>query len=947
MASRDRSLAAALQESGEQPTWDWGKLPAQKDYLESTVPFTMLSGGFATGKCQREDTLIETSRGRIPLRDVQVGDKVWTIDETCHLVLRPVRARIDSGLLPETITRLDNGIKVSSSPWHPYLRLTSPLRQIDYNKPTKDRNGKRQDRRRRVAESWEWVRADVLKPGDRIAVATGYPDGEPCGIRPDYLFLLGALVGDGGLSQGSVIITIGQEALADELRCILYGSGAELRTRSSKYCYSITSTSSQRNWVMTWLTTLGLMGCTSHTKFVPSFLFTASHSDIAAFLSGLLVTDGWVDKRSVGYCSVSEVLIDGVQALFLRLGIRASKTRRIVKYKEGRVAYSLTIIDQQSIARCTTLLNLRWKQSKLVELSQRIKRPRGDAKRFYAGNVEFVRVTNTTTSTIPVQMYDLEIEGTHNFIGNGVVAHNTTVLCAKVILLLLIPNNLGYLGRLDGKALRASTMQSLYDMLPKEYLAQHNDQKGFLKLKPEYGGGKLIYGDFKDLNDLKNIPLGFFAIDQAEEIPEDVWKYLVGRLRRRNPILQAGLRQYWVRGQCPKSGTRHFALHSDTSCRLCQSPLPAFNDTVPQGELLPVWDMVCYRNYGFGACNPEGPSHWIFQYFPGLPGKYHISGPGREGYKAYHATTWDGLNAGFVARDYVQNMERLYKDLPLMWERYLEGKWVEAEGLVYPTWKREYSVIPRYATKHDGGPLFDSNDGCFEFIDHGLAAPTAVGWVIIKDCDCGCDQLNYFLIDEHYEGEKPVSYHAQHIKAHRERLPYPIKGTYLDSQAFSRTLIGQKGTPREDALYSVADEYMDHAIFPVPNQKDWDAGYNRINELLSLDPNHVHPITGKTGAPHLFVLDTCQNFINEIESYKWKKARNSIAGDHREEPQDGRDHLMDGLNGFLASRPMDIKWSAQTTTPDDDDLLLDLDYYSTPSSHMALSLLLCLLPLIH
>ena len=411
-------------------------------------------------------------------------------------------------------------------------------------------------------------------------------------------------------------------------------------------------------------------------------------------------------------------------------------------------------------------------------------------------------------SKLPPQESYIKSTDTYTMYSGGFGNGKTTSLVAKVLLLLMIPNNLGYLGRLDGKALRASTMQSLYDMLPKEYLAQHNDQKGFLRLKPEFGGAKLIYGDFKDINDLKNIPLGFFAIDQTEEVPEDVWKYLVGRLRRKNPILHGNLRQYWVQGQCTQH-PRHFALFGDTQCRLCSAVLPEFEERIPPGMRDPTWDLLCYNNYGFGVCNPEGPSHWIFKYFPGLPGKHGISGPGFPGYKAFNATAWDGMNAGFITRKYLEDMEVQYKDLPLMWERYLEGKWVEAEGLVYPNWKRELSAIPRYATKHDGAPLFDSNDDCYEWIDHGMAAPTAVGWVIIKQCDCGCEELNYFVIDEHYEGEKTVNYHAQQIKVHREALTFQVKGTYLDSQAFSRTLMGQSGTQREDQLYSVADEYMD------------------------------------------------------------------------------------------------------------------------------------------
>jgi hypothetical protein len=145
--------------------------------------------------------------------------------------------------------------------------------------------------------------------------------------------------------------------------------------------------------------------------------------------------------------------------------------------------------------------------------------------------------------------------------------------------------------------------------------------------------------------------------------------------------------------------------------------------------------------------------------------------------------------------------------------------------------------------------------------------------------------------------------------------------------------MGQKGTPREDQIYSFADEYMDHGIYAVPNQKDWNAGHNRINELLSLDDNHIHPVTGKPGAPHLLVLEKCHNFIKEIEGYKWKKARNSIS-DHREEPMDGNDHHMDGLNGFLTSRPMDIKFSLPHEQSTDD---WDFEYNMNGArvSHMA------------
>lgn len=521
----------------------------------------------------------------------------------------------------------------------------------------------------------------------------------------------------------------------------------------------------------------------------------------------------------------------------------------------------------------------------------------------------------------------------------GFGSGKTTALCAKVILLMTaIPNNLGYLGRLDGKSLRHSTMQSLLDMLPKEYIKKHNEQNGFIQLHREVGGSKLVYGDFKDLNDLKNIPLGFYAIDQMEEVPFAVWEYLAGRIRRRTPVLTAdGQRQYYVEGVCPENSlnARHYCTSDfiqDRQCLLCRAPLPSYSTETEDVKALPPWDLIIYKRYGLGVCNPEGPSHWIYKTFSGIPGQHGVS-TGIPDHVAFHATVYDGLKAGFVDRDYVANLENIYNNNRTMWDRYMLGKWVEAEGLVYPTWQRDTHVIQYQSIRHDSGqPVVQPGQGfLFEYIDHGLTAATAVGWVYTETCTCGCAKTNYYLIDEHYEGGKTVSYHAAQIKAHRIRLGgLPIQASYLDSQAFSKTLMGQKGTAKENELYSVADEYIDHDILPVPNQKDWKVGYDRFSELLLIDPDHVHPVSGIKGAPHFLCFNTCKQFVQEVETHKWRIVRNA-AESRKDEPADGHDHHMDGINGFLASRPADII----TFIPPTVDLESEFSLFDQPSSHMA------------
>ena len=65
---------------------------------------------------------------------------------------------------------------------------------------------------------------------------------------------------------------------------------------------------------------------------------------------------------------------------------------------------------------------------------------------------------------LPAQRDYLLSDADFTVCSGGFGTGKTTALCAKVIWLLLIPNNLGYLGRMDGKALRASTIQTLDEM---------------------------------------------------------------------------------------------------------------------------------------------------------------------------------------------------------------------------------------------------------------------------------------------------------------------------------------------------------------------------------------------------------------------------------------------------------------------------------------------------
>jgi hypothetical protein len=51
---------------------------------------------------------------------------------------------------------------------------------------------------------------------------------------------------------------------------------------------------------------------------------------------------------------------------------------------------------------------------------------------------------------------------------------------------------------------------------------------------------------------------------------------------------------------------------------------------------------------------------------------------------------------------------------------------------------------------------------------------------------------------------------------------------------------------------------------------------------------------------------------------------------------DGKDHHMDAFNGFLTSRPMDVKWSVKNDVDSlaDWDIESDMNTHGAHSSHM-------------
>ncbi len=108
----------------------------------------------------------------------------------------------------------------------------------------------------------------------------------------------------------------------------------------------------------------------------------------------------------------------------------------------------------------------------------------------------------------------------------------TLALCHKVMQHLSYPDNYGLLGRLTYQELQDSTQQTFFEVCPQSMIRSFSRSEQRLYLK---NGSQLIFRHLDNVAEaeIKSLNLGFFAIDQVEEIPYEVFKGLIGRLRRK------------------------------------------------------------------------------------------------------------------------------------------------------------------------------------------------------------------------------------------------------------------------------------------------------------------------------------------------------------------------------------------------------------------------------
>ena len=192
------------------------------------------------------------------------------------------------------------------------------------------------------------------------------------------------------------------------------------------------------------------------------------------------------------------------------------------------------------------------------------------------------------------------------------------------------------------------------------------------------------------------------------------------------------------------------------------------------------------------------------------------------------------------------------------------GRFTSGSGLVYPEFS-EANVIDPFDV-----PI-DWQDGIS--IDPGLNNPLSCHWYA-RDFDG-----NVYVIAEHYEAQRDVTYHAAKIKEISSLLNWQTDKfgrltVLMDSAANQRTLNGQR---------SVAELFYEQGI----------TVNTRVNKNLYTGINKVKAMLKPLNAPpKLYVFSSCVNMIREIKGYFWGSGDAPVKRD---------DHAMDELRYYVCS----------------------------------------------
>lgn len=385
----------------------------------------------------------------------------------------------------------------------------------------------------------------------------------------------------------------------------------------------------------------------------------------------------------------------------------------------------------------------------------------------------------------------------------------------------IFPGMRWVIGRRKLTDLQKTTMTTFFKWCPPAAYSYGGRRSDADKVLRYNNGSEILWLHLDDpevTTVIGGVEINGFLLDQAEEIEEEIFEKLMGRLGR------------WDQAKVTPELLRWWEI--DT----CGKPWPWQN---PETGALEV------PTYALLTCNPDAELHWIYRRFHpqsedhdaprGTP-EDPMPSYKEQGYKMLFM---DSTKNKFLSR---QNIKIMLSNDASFIRRFVKGQWGIPEGQIHDIHKSselEYTPeLLHWLTNH-----------CtlMRVLDHGDTAATCCTWWAIDQ------NGNMFCYREYYKPDTLISDHRKNIHAYSrdERYVHNI----ADPQIFVKTM------QKHGGMWSVSEEYADMVHLDKESALHWTPGdndemgiRNRINEYLKWSLEHIHPITKERGSARMFFV---------------------------------------------------------------------------------------------
>lgn len=239
-------------------------------------------------------------------------------------------------------------------------------------------------------------------------------------------------------------------------------------------------------------------------------------------------------------------------------------------------------------------------------------------------------------------------------------------------------------------------------------------------------------------------------------------------------------------------------------------------------------------------CNPEYPGHWFYR-------EWILKANMRK--TLYLHFTMDDNPS--LSKSLKERYQRLYSGT--FYQRFIEGKWVAVEGIIYPYMTKESSFckIPEEAPSRYALSC-----------DYGIVNPTSCGlWGNINGV---WYRINEYYFDSRKEGESRTD------EEHYKQILKMIEGKTIDCMAVD---------PSAASFITLIKRYGQIKVIPARNN---------VNEGIS-----EVALALKRG--DIKICKNCADSIREFSLYRWQ---NTTAKDT---PVKENDHAMDDIRYFVST----------------------------------------------